>query len=313
MILWFLVFALGVLALAAAMFHRALSAASPARLEELNIEQGAYRSLPNLGDAVVAAAWFKIAVYAAFVTATSFAVLAERAVAAGVFAAAAAASVAALVACEALALVFVGFHSGRLFYRILPLVAAFAAVGVPILAAAGVLAGIVARISGHEAPLGPEQAAQEDILDAVTEGAREGVIESQERDMIESIIEFKDAQVSKIMTPRTELFTVPADANVAAALETAIRSGHSRLPVCTGTADNIVGVLYVKDVLRVAGSPLALTALVTDVMRSPHFVPETKSIKQMLQEFRATNVHMAIVLDEYGGTSGIVTIEDILE
>jgi len=139
------------------------------------------------------------------------------------------------------------------------------------------------------------------------------VIAHQESEMIESIIEFKDVAVAQIATPRTGVVTVFEGSSVEEALETAIASGHSRLPVRGQNSEEIVGILHVKDALRLALSRNAGSTHVKDIMRSPYFVPETKRVRELLQEFRATNVHMAIVLDEYGGTAGIVTIEDVLE
>jgi magnesium and cobalt transporter len=310
---WIVAGLFGLLSLATALFYRALRSASPARLEEINELRRAYSTLPDLDDALLATGWFKVVVYAGF--AASVGILVSRThgdyllpcLVASAFAGA------ALLAGEALALVIAGYHSGGLFYRFIPLVMVFAAIGAAALSAGGFVAGIVARVSGWEPPLGREAAAKEEILDAVTEGKREGLIHAQESQMIESIIDFKDIQVSRIMTPRTKVATLSAGIKVLAALQTAVTSGHTRLPVRAESADNIVGVLYVKDILPLVGLPEALGIPVSEIMRAPYFVPETKTIRELLQEFRATNVHMAIVLDEYGGTSGIVTIEDILE
>ena len=310
---WTLVPGSALLSLATAVFYRALRGASPARLEELNAEHGRYGALPDLDDALVATGWLKVVVYAGFAASVAFAFFSDRGGTFVSYLAASGLAAAALLACEALALVAVGFHSGRGFYHFIPLVAMMSGIGATVLAAGGVAAGVMAKISWREAPPGPEEAAQDEILDAATDARRQGAIEPHEREMIESIIEFKDVEVSRIMTPRTELVTVKAAASVASMLETATATGHSRIPVFAESADNVVGVLHVKDILRLLGSEEAARTPVRDVMRAPYFVPETKRVRELLQEFRATNLHMAIVLDEYGGTSGAVTIEDILE
>jgi len=310
---WFAVCLCGVLSVATAVFYRALRSASSARLEEINRQRKLYASLPDFDSALIATGWLKVLVYAAYAAAVAFLLYGKRGGGLVFYAASTILAAASLLAIEVAALVSAGYHSGRVFYNFLPLVAALAAAGAAVRYAGGVLAGLVARVSGWEPPLGPREAAEEQILDAVTEGRHRGVIAHQESEMIESIIEFKDSAVSQISTPRTKVVTVVENATVAQALETAIASGHSRLPVRAQSAEEIIGVLHVKDALRLAGSEGAATTPVRDIMRSPYFVPETKRIRELLQEFRATNVHMAIVLDEYGGTAGIVTIEDVLE
>ncbi|MCD6404266.1 MAG: HlyC/CorC family transporter [Planctomycetes bacterium] len=301
------------LSLVAALFHRALCSASPARLEELNDKYRSYDKLPDIDDATATAGALKIGVYAVLVSFISIRTFAALEGATAAYIAAVAASVAALAVCEAVALVGAGHHSGRMLYRVLPLVSAFSSVGTAMLTVGGALGGFFARLLGREAPLAPDEAAEEEMLDAVSEGERQGVIEDQEREMIESIIEFKDVEVAEVMTPRTELTSLSGDTNLQETIPTIVASGHSRLPVWSENADNIVGVLYVKDILQHIDTPGGLDATVRSVMRAPYFVPETKMVNDLLQEFRAMNIHMAIVLDEYGGTSGIVTIEDILE
>lgn len=128
--------------------------------------------------------------------------------------------------------------------------------------------------------------------------------------MIESVIEFTDTLVEKIMTPRTAIVALPKHANLETVLETIRTKGHSRIPVYDRTIDTILGVLYAKDLLqREEGAAFDLTA----VMRKALFIPESKPVRELLHEFQEQKVHIALVLDEYGGTAGLVTIEDILE
>src|SRR5947209_12736631 len=130
--------------------------------------------------------------------------------------------------------------------------------------------------------------------------------------MIESVIEFRDARAGQVMTPRPEIIGIELGASLEEVKITLEESGHSRLPVYDGTLDHIVGILYARDLLRHLGLPPEKFDM-RSVMRPAIFVPETKPLRDMLRDFRIQKVHIAIVLDEYGGTAGLVTIEDILE
>jgi len=151
---------------------------------------------------------------------------------------------------------------------------------------------------------------EQEILDVVSEGELHGAVDEEEKEMIESVIELGDTRVVEIITPRTEIVALPADADLAAVLEAIRSEGHSRIPVYEGTIDTILGVLYAKDLLgRAEDAPFQLRS----VMRKALFIPESKLVRDLLRELQKQKVHIAIVLDEYGGTSGLVTIEDILE
>lgn len=151
---------------------------------------------------------------------------------------------------------------------------------------------------------------EKEILNAVSEGEMHGAVDSEEKQMIESVIEMGDTRVEEIMTPRTDVVAVPSDADFATVIEIIRTRGHSRIPVFDETIDTVIGVLYAKDLFfRDSAAPFDLTRL----MRKALFVPESKLVRDLLREFRERKVHMAIVLDEYGGTAGLATIEDILE
>ena len=152
---------------------------------------------------------------------------------------------------------------------------------------------------------------EEEILNAAEEGERGGLIASRDIAMIESIITFGNLEVSEVMTPRTEMVCLDVDDPLEVSLKTAIECGHSRIPVYKGSKDNIVGLLYVKDLLRYWDRKDAIK--LQEIVRKPHFVPVTKKIGELFQEFRTQRFHIAIILDEFGGTSGLVTIEDIIE
>jgi putative hemolysin len=129
--------------------------------------------------------------------------------------------------------------------------------------------------------------------------------------MIESVIEFGETHAGEIMTPRTDIFALPVETPWEQACRQTFDAGHTRVPVYSGDLDNIIGILYAKDLLAHVGrsEPRALR----EIMRKPFFVPETKLLDNLLKEFKVRKVHLAVVLDEYGGTAGLVTIEDVLE
>lgn len=138
-------------------------------------------------------------------------------------------------------------------------------------------------------------------------------IHEEEKEMIESIIQLRDVGVSEIMTPRTEMQCIDSTSPIKAAVEFAVESGHSRIPVYEGNRDNIIGILCVKDLLKYWNDPKRDTYRLRDILRKPFFIPESKRLNELLHEFRMKKLHMAVVLDEYGGTAGIITVEDILE
>jgi len=153
---------------------------------------------------------------------------------------------------------------------------------------------------------------EKELQDAINSSEEEGILNESEGDMLQSIFEFGDTIVREVMVPRTDMVCCPAAATLSDFLELIIRSGHSRVPLFEGSTDKIVGVVYAKDLLRNWGANDE-TLTLTEVMRTPYFIPETKRIDDLLKDFRTRRVHMAIVVDEYGGTSGLITIEDLLE
>ena len=154
---------------------------------------------------------------------------------------------------------------------------------------------------------------EHEVLSVVSEGQKEGVIGHQAKQMIEGIFDLRDADVAEIMTPRTAMMAVSADSSPEEARKLAVEDGHSRYPVFDGNVDNVIGVLYVKDLLLHLSEQGWDDTSVRDLMREPTYVPETKRIAELLRELRRSRVHIVIVLDEYGGTAGIATIEDIIE
>jgi len=153
---------------------------------------------------------------------------------------------------------------------------------------------------------------EEEIRTMADVAADEDVIEVEERKLIHSIFEFGDTVVREVMLPRPDMVAVEVDDSIEAAIECAISSGFSRLPACEGGTDNVVGLVYLKDLVRRARSG-AGGDHVRDAVRPAVFVPEQKRVAELLREMQTQKFHMAIVIDEHGGTAGLVTIEDLLE
>ncbi len=152
----------------------------------------------------------------------------------------------------------------------------------------------------------------DDIEALMDVGEAEGIIEEEERELIQSAIEFGDTRVSEVMTPRTEIVALPKTANVREARNLIIESRHSRLPVYREQIDNIEGIIYVRDLLPSLSMGKA-DSPISPFIRPVYFVPETKPVAKLLREMQKAHAYLAIVIDEYGGIAGLVTVEDILE
>lgn len=170
---------------------------------------------------------------------------------------------------------------------------------------------VMALLPGRGLPKGPF-VTEEEIRHMIDVAEQEEEIEEEERELIHSIFEFGDTIVREVMVPRTDMVVVEAEASVGDALERIIKAGYSRIPIYEGDTDNIVGVLYAKDLLR-RTPELRQQTKVSSLGRPPLFVPEQKKVADLLREMQQQRVHMAIVVDEYGGTAGLVTIEDLIE
>ncbi len=153
---------------------------------------------------------------------------------------------------------------------------------------------------------------EEEIKTLVDAGSEEGVIEDEEKEMIYSVLQFNDKVVRELMVPRIDIVGLSAETSLEGALQVAVAEGHSRIPVYEGTIDHIIGVLYAKDLLTRLDEANRQRP-VREIMRPAYFVPESKRASELLEELQRQKVHMAIVIDEYGGTAGLITIEDLLE
>ena len=181
----------------------------------------------------------------------------------------------------------------------------------PLVAALFFLTGAITRPFGAT-PLVGTLVSEEEIKALVETGEEQGVLEETERDMIRSIFDLGDKEVHELMVPRTEIIAVDVSTPPEELLERVVLVGHSRIPIYEGSADQIIGVLYVKDVFRRIARGQTAPAL-REFLRPAHFVPETKKVDELLREMQQQKNHMAIVVDEYGGTAGLVTLEDIVE
>jgi CBS domain containing-hemolysin-like protein len=178
----------------------------------------------------------------------------------------------------------------------------------------GVLRGITdtaMRISGIHPRTGPF-VTEEELIRLVTLSEQQGVIEEEEKEMIHSVIEFEETVAREVMVPRVRITAVQADRTLQEAIDIALEDGHSRLPVYEDSLDKVTGILYVKDMLRAASRGGMQTSL-REIARPALEVPETKRIGELFREFQQRKVHIAIVVEETGGTAGLVTIEDLLE
>ena len=165
---------------------------------------------------------------------------------------------------------------------------------------------------GRGLPEGPfaNEAELRDLVDLAEQGQ---VIEEGERDMIHSVFELGDTLVREVMVPRPDIVFIERGKTLRQALNLALRSGFSRIPVIGESADDVLGVAYLKDLVRRTQDGKVDEAKVEEAMRAAAFVPDSKPVDELLREMQTAQIHMAVVIDEYGGTAGIVTIEDILE
>lgn len=175
------------------------------------------------------------------------------------------------------------------------------------------ISNFVVKIFGVPAHADEKLATEDEILMMVDASGEKGVIEESEADMIANIFEFGDTTASEAMTHRTDVEALEYTSTVRQAVDFALQNGFSRIPVYKDDLDNIQGVLYVKDLLRFVGSPENCDTPIYLLMRPACYIPETKKLSELFGEMTETKVQMAVVVDEYGGTSGIITMEDLIE
>lgn len=185
-------------------------------------------------------------------------------------------------------------------------------VALPIIKLLMFITKIISKMMGVDIRQENLMITEEEIKSYINVGSSEGVIEEEEREMIHSIIEFGDTTAKEVMTPRTSIFMLDSESTIDEVWDEIIESGYSRIPVYGEDYDEILGILYVKD-LMVLAKNRTTNIPIKNILREVYFVPDTKSIVEILDEFRKKQVHMAVILDEYGGTIGLLTIEDLIE
>ena len=200
-----------------------------------------------------------------------------------------------------------------LSFRFAGVLTGIAAVFRPIVSLLTASTNGVLRLLGIDPRDTEQTVTEEEILMMVDAGEEKGVLDEDAKDMISNIFDFSDSMVSEIMTHRTEVDAVEDTSSVQDAVALSIKLGHSRIPVYHDDLDSILGIIYVKDLLKFVGTAVDPAVKLTDLMRPAWFVPESKLCADLFSEMTARRLQIAVVVDEYGGTEGIVTMEDLLE
>ena len=174
------------------------------------------------------------------------------------------------------------------------------------------LTRIVNKVTGGRSAIETSYVTRDEIQDMIQTGEREGVIDEEEREMLDSIFRFNNTIAKEVMTPRLDVHGVPRDASIDEAIETCVQSDHERVPVYEGTLDNVVGIANIRDLVRARyygeGSPT-----LDDLVRPTLHVPESKNVDELLEEMQDSRVQMVVVIDEFGTTEGLITLEDMAE
>ncbi|WP_440766526.1 hemolysin family protein [Natronorubrum sp. DTA7] len=173
----------------------------------------------------------------------------------------------------------------------------------------------VNRLTGSTGAIESPYVTRDEIQEMIESGEREGVLEEEEHEMLTRIFRFNNTIVKEVMTPRLDMTAVPKDASIDEAIETCIQSGHARIPVYEGSLDNVQGVVHIRDLVRDLnyGETEVEDLELDDLIQPTLHVPESKNVDELLTEMRENRMHMAIVIDEFGTTEGLVTVEDMIE
>lgn len=172
---------------------------------------------------------------------------------------------------------------------------------------------LIERLFGAKDNETKQAQTEEEILSLVEEGKEKGLIENDTRDIIENVFDFDDTAAYEIMTHRRDMTSLEDTDDLQTVVDVAIRSGHSRIPVWRDDIDNIIGILYVKDLLKYVGAPAPANFKLSQNLRPALFVPRTKNCSSLFAFMKKNKTQIAVVVDEYGGTEGIVTLEDLIE
>ena len=175
------------------------------------------------------------------------------------------------------------------------------------------LTRLVNRITGGRAAIETSYVSREEIQNMIETGEREGVIEEDEREMLQRIFRFNNTIAKEVMTPRLDVDAVPKDASIDEAIQTCVQSGHERLPIYEGSLDNIIGIVALRDLVREQSYGEGDGVGLADLIEPTLHVPESKNVDELLQEMQEERVGMVVVLDEFGTTEGLITTEDLIE
>ena len=203
-------------------------------------------------------------------------------------------------------------HEGLAMFAAYPF-AAFSWAVRPLVALLAACSGAVLRIFGIDPNAGDDTVTEEEIRMLLDEGSEDGNIEESDKDMINNIFDFHDTEVSELMVHRIEIVALETDASLQKVVETAVQSSYTRIPVYEGDLDNIVGILNVKDLIELITRDAVLPFDLKKYLREPFFVTESMSCKLLFSIFKEKKLQVAVVVDEYDGTAGIITMEDLLE
>lgn len=201
----------------------------------------------------------------------------------------------------------------KVSFAVVPVLLFVSKVTKPFVKILSVSTNAVVRLFGLDPNADEEEVTEEEIRMMVDVGQEKGVIEDVQKEMINNIFEFDDIDVADIMTHRTDMACVDEEDSLAETIKLSMEEGYSRIPVYEEDPDNVVGIVYIKDLLKYIGSALPKTLKLKDVMRKAYYVPESKRCGALFAEMTEKHIQMAIVVDEYGGTAGLVTLEDIVE
>lgn len=172
---------------------------------------------------------------------------------------------------------------------------------------------LVVKLAGGSVMVTEEQITEEEIRTMINVGEEKGIFRETETEMINSIFEFDDTVAKEVMTPRIDIVALSSEATSDEILDVIVQENFSRIPVYEESIDNIIGILYVKDLFSMIKDKVEWEVSLKDIIREAHFVPEYKKIDELFKEMQKSKTHIAVVIDEYGGTAGIITIEDLLE
>jgi len=204
----------------------------------------------------------------------------------------------------------------RIFHRCISFISFASYVLSPLVFLLVAISNFFIRILGGKKVQEPPFITEDDILSVMSVGEKEGAIELEERKMLTGALEMKETTVREMMVPRVDMVVLEENKTLQDAIKTIQEEGFSRFPVFRDNVDNIIGVVYAKDILKTLherGYEVLPKMKVKEIMHPPFFIPETKKINALLQDFKLNLVHLAVIVDEYGGTEGLVTIEDIIE